>query len=70
MEDFSFKRSDLELPCVCGHSRVIHLSDISLCNGIIEKHHNGTYYQNCPCDGFKLDNLTLVEQVARARGLV
>ena len=49
--------------CHCGQSRYKHW-------GVRGKCVTANHEQNCSCDNFQLDNLSYVEQVARAKGLV
>jgi len=53
--------------CVCGHSKEDHVGwehQPTGCNEWI-----GTI-NTCDCDEFKLDNLRLIEQLAKQKGLV
>jgi hypothetical protein len=72
MEDYG--RRDWELPCVCGHLKKEHnfepyevlgpeYSNYAYCNYCIR-------FKAERVHPFKLDNLTYVEQVARAKGLI
>jgi hypothetical protein len=60
--------------CICGHSLakhyVVEVDGIQRCYQSIEIHNNGTYYTFCHCSPFKLDNLKLIEELAKERGLV
>lgn len=66
---------DWELPCVCGHLKDKHnfepyevlgykYSGMAYCESCYRKPNNAHIHF------FKLDNLALVEQVARAKGLL
>jgi hypothetical protein len=54
--------------CVCGHRVDSHSS--WQCHGTIEHHNNGTYYTECSCVKAQLDNLKLVEDLAKERNLI
>ena len=58
--------------CVCGHDSGWHFKTAPRldCFANVEKNFNGRYYANCPCNEFKLDNLKLIEDLAKERNLV
>lgn len=72
-EDFG--RRDWELPCICGHLKYEHnfkpytlwYKDLAYC---FRCRDHGKPLERTNIHKFKLDNLSYVEQVARARGLV
>lgn len=62
--------------CVCNHEESWHYYPPYIsrtCNFRTEKHTEwmpGTYYQNCSCNNFTLDNLRLIEDLAKQRNLI
>jgi hypothetical protein len=55
---------NLDDPCICGHLYLAHgITSGGWC-------YTCSHYKLGACGVFILDNLALVEQVARARGLV
>jgi len=73
--DEDFGNREWELPCVCGHQKTTHIfapyMNIRGPNGE-DSHCSACYatrYLKC-VHKFVVDNLSLIEQVARARGLV
>ena len=51
--------------CVCGHTKKIH--------GIYSECEKGWYFfkgEGCECESFKLDNLRLIEELSKEKGLV
>jgi hypothetical protein len=66
MEDYGNR--DWELPCICGHMKWHHYTKEPVWN--FSSCRTWTGREHCMCQKFKLDNLALVEQVARARRLV
>jgi hypothetical protein len=49
-------------PCICGHTWLSHID--SLVNGL------APHSFSCSCKQFKLDNLKLVEDLAKDKGLI
>lgn len=59
--------------CLCTHWAAAHFLNSATgdmhCTAVLEQHRNGTYYTQCNCEKFRLDNLKYLEDRSSASSL-
>jgi hypothetical protein len=64
---------DKDLRCICGHTKHVHIGwggDSTGCNFAFLEDVQEPWERYCLCQEFKLDNLKLIEDLAKERKLI